>query len=80
MKEMFQLKQQFGKNVKKYPEESTSLNLNRERPGRRKKARSEKNITNVRQFLHDDAHVTGGRNPLQISQVTFQRICKLNIK
>ena len=55
------------KNVKKYREEDTSLNLNRNRSGRQSTARSEENIANVRQLLHDDAHVTGRRNPLQIS-------------
>ena len=66
-----QIKQQFGKMsnciVKKV---LYSLNRNSGRSGRRRTARSEENIENVRQLLHD-THVTGRRNPLQISQVTF---------
>ena len=77
---MFRIKQQFWKNIKKYREECTSQNLNRGRSGRRRTAKSEENISNVRQLLHEDAHVTGRRNPLLISQVTFQKICKLDIK
>ena len=45
-----------------YREECTSLNLNHGRPGRRRTVRSEENIANVRQLLHDDAHVTGRIN------------------
>ena len=42
------------KNVEKYREEGTSLNLNRGRSGRRRTAISEENIKNVRQLLHVD--------------------------
>ena len=59
------------KNVKKYREEGTSLNLNRGRSGRQSTARSEENIANGRQLLNDDAHPAGQRNPFQISQVIF---------
>ena len=54
------------KNVKKYREEGTSLNLNRGCSGRRRTAKSEEHIANVRQLLNEDAHATGRRNPLQI--------------
>ena len=68
LKEMFRIKQQFGKMSKSILTKVLySLNLNRGRSGRRRTVRSEKNIANVRQLLHDDAHVTGRRNPLQIS-------------
>ena len=53
------------KHVKKYRENGTSLNLNRGCSGSGRTARSEENIANVRQLLHDDAHVTGRRNPLK---------------
>ena len=43
-----------SKYVKKYREEGTSLNLNRGRSGRRRTARSEENIANVR---YDDIHM-----------------------
>ena len=77
---MFQMKQEFEKCQKVSLRRYTNLNLNRGRSGKRRTARSEENIVNFSQLLHDDAHVTGRRNLLQISRVTFQRICKLNIK
>ena len=51
------------KYVEKYREEGTSLILNRGRSGRRRTAKSEENIANVRQLQHDGAHATGRRNP-----------------
>ena len=68
------------KNVRKYREEGTSLNLNRGRSGRKKTARSDANIAAVRMLLDENPNVSGRRNPLQLSQVTFQRICKFDLK
>ena len=68
------------KNVRKYREEGTSLNLNRGRSGRKKTARSDANIAAVRMLLDENPNVSGRRNPLQLSQVTFHRICKFDLK
>ena len=68
------------RNVRKYLNSGTSLNLNKGNSGRRRTARSAENIDAVRHLLQANPHVTARRNPLPISRAGFNRITRLDIR
>ena len=68
------------KNVRKYQDEGTSLNLNKGRSGRRKSARTDDNIATVQQELDNNPHVSARRNGLGLSKSSFQRIVRRDIR
>ena len=68
------------KNVRKYQEEGTSLNLNRGRSGRRITVRTQGNIENVRIILQQNANVSIRKNNSQLSRSTFNRIVKKDLR
>ena len=68
------------KNVRKYQNTGTSLNRNKGNSGRRRSARSEENIAAVRELLEQDPHVSSRRNPIAVSQPTFNRITRLDLR
>ena len=68
------------RNVRKYLNSGTSLNLNKGNSGRRRTARSAENIDAVRHLLQANPHVTARRNSLPISRAGFNRITRLDIR
>ena len=69
------------KNVRKYSEAGTSLNLNKGNSGRRRTTRSEENIAAVRDLLQQNpGNVSARRNPLPISRTGFNRITRLDLR
>ena len=68
------------KNVRKYLQEGTSLNLNQGRSGRPRTARTPQNIEAVRQQLEaNPANLSGRRNGLGLTQTAFRRIVRLDL-
>ena len=68
------------KNVRKYLQEGTSLNLNQGRSGRPRTARTPQNIEAVRQQLEGNpANLSGRRNGLGLTQTAFRRIVRLDL-
>lgn len=68
-------------NVKKYENHGTSLNRNIGNSGRRRTARSDENITRVQDILADPPiGFSSRRNGLGLSQSTFTRIVKKDLK
>ena len=68
-------------NVRKYQQDGTSLNVNKERSGRRREARTPENIERVRELLGDQQRrVTCRRNTLGITKSTFNLITRLDLK
>ena len=53
---------------------------NKGNSGRRRSARSEENIAAVRELLEQDPHVSSRRNPIAVSQPTFNRIKRLDLR
>ena len=70
----------FFRNVEKYSNEGTSLNLNRGNSGITRAACSTKNIDAVRDLLEQNPHVSARRNPIPISRSSLNRIMTLEIK
>ena len=68
------------RNVRKYLNSGTSLNLNKSNSGRRRTARSAENVDAVRHLLQANPHVTARRNPLPISLAGFNRITRPDIR
>ena len=68
------------RNVNKYLNAGTSLNLNKGNSGRRRSIRTAENIEAVRDVLQQNPHVSAGRNPVPISSTSFNRITRLDIK
>ena len=68
------------KNVKKYQENGTSLNLNKGHSGRRITARTPQNIQVVRDALNANPNVSTRRNGVPVSRRTFQRIVQHDLK
>ena len=67
------MKRTVMKNVSKYSDAGTSLNLNKGNSGRRRTTCSEENITAVRDLLQQNSgNMSARRNPLLIS-----RTCRL---
>ena len=69
------------KNVKKYTAYGTSLNRTSGHSGRPKTGRSQENINRVHELLVDNPRgVSSRRNGLEISQSSFVRIVKYDLK
>ena len=69
------------KNVKKYTDDGTSLNRNSGHSGRPKTGRSQENINRVHKILVDNPRgVSSRRTGLEISQSSFVRIVKYDLK
>lgn len=62
------------KNVLKYQESGTSLNLNKGRSGRRVSVRTPENIQLVRDALNRNPRISTRRNGVPVSRRSFQRI------
>ena len=74
-------KSTIDRNVKKYLEHGTSLNLNRQFSGRRRTARSGQNIADVREeMLANPRNFSLRRNNLNLSRCTIQRIISQDLK
>ena len=67
-------------NVRKYQNTGTSLNRNKGNSGRRRTGRSEENIAAVRELLEENPHVSSRRNPVAVTQSTFNRITRLELR
>lgn len=71
-------------NVRKYAATGTSLNLNKGNSGRRRTARSAENVQAVRDVmqnqLQDGQRISSRRNGLGLTQSTFNRITRLDIR
>ena len=67
-------------NVREYQNTGTSLNRNKGNSGRRRSGRSEENIAAVRELLQHNPHVSSRRNPIAVSQPTFNRITRLDLR
>ena len=68
-------------NVRKFEQNGTSLNRNKENSGRRRSGRSAENIALVRNWLAE--HPTGTsarRNGVGIPSATFNRITRLDLR
>ena len=69
------------KNVKKYTDYGTSLNRNSGHSGRPKTGRSQENINRVHELLVGNPRgVSSRRNGLEISQSSFVKIVKYDLK
>ncbi|CAH1786147.1 unnamed protein product, partial [Owenia fusiformis] len=69
------------RNVRKYQEAGTSLNLNKGNSGRRRTGRSEENVERVRTRLHENPRDTSARrNGIGLPQATFNRITRLDLR
>ncbi len=68
------------RNVQKYLNAGTSLNLNKGNSGTRRSIRTAENIEDVRNLLQQNPHVSARRNPLPISRTSFNQITRLEIK
>ena len=67
-------------NVSKYQNTETSLNRNKGNSGRRRTGRiSEENLAAVRELLEENPHVSSRRNPVAVTQSTFNRITRLDL-
>lgn len=68
------------KNVKKFSENGSVENLHKGRSGRRKSARTIRNIQLVQNAVLHNEKITCRRNPLLISKTSFNRIMRLDLK
>ena len=68
------------KNYKKYKTEGSSLNLNKDRSGRRRKERTQENINLPKEKVIEDPRISARKNGLDISKSTFNRITKRDLK
>ena len=74
-------KRTIQENVLKYHNFGTSLNRNKGNSRRSKTARTEENITQVRNLLQNDPrNVSARRNGLGISPATFNRITRQELR
>ena len=60
--------------------EGSSLNLNKDRSGRRRTERTQKNINLLKEKLIEDPRISVRKNGLDISKSTFNRITKNDLK
>lgn len=68
-------------NVSKYAREGTSLNLNKNRSGRRRTVRTAENVERVRTMLDERPNeVSCRRNHVGMSKTTFNRVTRENLK
>ena len=64
------------KNVKKYETEGSSLNLSKDRSGRRRTERIQENINLLKEKVIEDQRISARKNGLDTSKSTFNRITK----
>ena len=69
-----------SRNVNKYLNAGTSLNLNKGNSGRRRSIQTAENIEAVRDVLQQNPYASARRNPVPISSTSFNRIIRLDIK
>ena len=67
-------------NVKRYKTEGSSFNLNKDRSGRRRTERTQENIKLLQEKLIEDLRISAIKNGLDISERTFNRITKRDLK
>ena len=68
------------RNVQKYQNEGTSKNLNKERSGRRRTARSQQNVQQMRQLLAQQPNgLSCRRNPTGLSKTSFNEITRKDL-
>ena len=67
-------KKTIWKNVRKFNNEGTTMNLNKNRSGRKNTARTRENINLVLEHLLEDPKKSARRNGLDLSKATFQRL------
>ncbi|CAH1788902.1 unnamed protein product [Owenia fusiformis] len=68
------------RNVRKYQEAGTSLNLNKGNSGRRRTGRFEENVKRVRTRLVENPRDTSARRNGIGPQATFNRITRLDLR
>ena len=68
------------KNVKKYKTEGSSLNLNKDRAGRRRTESPQENIKLHLEKIIEDPRISDKKNGLGISKNTFNRITKRDLE
>ena len=68
------------RNIRKYQQEGTSLNLNKGRSGRRRTVRSEENVAAVRRAIQENPQVSMRRNGQAISKSSFHRIVRQEMR
>ena len=68
------------KNVRKFNNEETTINLNKNRSGRKNTARTQENINLVLKHLLEDPKKSARRNGLDLSKDTFQRLVKYELE
>ena len=68
------------KNVEKYKTEGSNLNLNKDRSCRRRTERTQININLPQEKLIEDPRISARKNALDISEITFNRITKRDLK
>ena len=67
------------KNIEKYKNKGSSLNLNKVRSSRKRTERTKKNI-NLQEKLINDPRISARNNGLDISKTTFNRSSKRYLK
>ena len=70
----------FWKNVQKYQTEGSSLNLNKDRSGRRRTECTQENINLLQEKLIENLRILASKNGSDISKSTFNRIIKRDFK
>ena len=68
------------KNVKKYTTEGLSLNLNKDRSGRKRTEHSQENINILQEKLIEDTRISARKNGFDFSKSTFNRITFHDLK
>ena len=68
------------KNVKEQKTEGSSLNLNKDRSGRRRTERTQENIYLLQEKLIENQRKSARKNGLDISKSTFIQIIKRDLK
>lgn len=67
-------------NVRKYKNNGTSQNRNKGNSGRQRSIRTQENINMVRNILNENPTVSTRRNDSELSQSSFSRITRLDMK
>lgn len=68
------------RNVKKYKNNGSSLNLNKGRSGRPRTTRTDANIERVREVFTENPNLSTRRNPVEVSQSSISRILRLELR
>ncbi|KAF2344017.1 Protein of unknown function DUF4817 [Trinorchestia longiramus] len=62
------------RNITRYRTEETSLNLNKDRSGRKRTGRSEENVRIVQGALTENPQISARKSELDVNKSTFNRI------